>query len=197
MYKYVLSGILFFVLSSAHSQSSIDYGHKSINKEIVKLWGIEQPNIEEVIIPDSIKDQYYIQGKYFVIADTKSLSHFKYMYIGRVNSCRAGGCSISMDPIENFETEYFDYFILYNKDLEIQLVRIFNYAATHGHEVSTKGWLKQFNGYNGTDTLVVGKNVDAISGATISVYGITEDVQLRTQAFKKLNAHFKLTSKVY
>ncbi len=44
-----------------------------------------------------------------------------------------------------------------------------------------KGWLKQFTGYDGSDTLEVGKNVDAISGATISVYGITLDVQMKTR----------------
>jgi hypothetical protein len=66
----------------------------------------------------------------------------------------------------------------------VELVKIFNYAATHGHEVSAKGWLKQFAGYNGSDTLQVGKNVDAISGATISVYGITLDVQMKTILLK-------------
>lgn len=52
--------------------------------------------------------------------------------------------------------------------------------ATHGHEVSAKGWLKQFIGYNGNESLQVGKNVDAIIGATISVYGITRDIKEKT-----------------
>lgn len=89
-----------------------------------------------------------------------------------------------MDPAENYETEYFDYFILFDSECAIKLTRIYNYAATHGHEVAAKGWLKQFAGYNGTDTLEVGKNIDAISGATISVYSITEDVQLKTILLK-------------
>lgn len=194
MSKYLLFILFNFVLFLSFGQSDIDYGHKTIYKEIEKLWGVKQPSIEQISIPDSIKDQNYILGKYFIIADTKSVSPFKYMYIGRVNSCRAGSCSISMDPIENFETEYFDYFILFDTEVEIQVVRIYNYAATHGHEVAAKGWLKQFDGYNGTDTLVVGKNVDAISGATISVYGITEDVQLKTQLLIELNKKFKLSS---
>lgn len=194
MSNYLLSFFLNFILILSYGQSDINYTHKKINKEIEKFWGIEQPTIEEISIPDSIKDHNYVQGKYFIIADTKSVSHLKYMYIGRVNSCRVGGCSISMDPGENFETEYFDYFILFDANLDVQLVRIYNYVATHGHEVSAKGWLKQFEGYNGIDTLEVGKSVDAISGATISVYGITEDVQLKTQLLKKLNKKYKLTS---
>jgi len=192
MSKYLLFIFFNFVLFSSFGQSDIDYGNKKIYKEIEKLWGIEQPTIEKISIPDSIEDQNYIQGKYFIIEDTKSVNHFKFMYVGRVNSCRAGGCSISIDTIENFETEYFDYFILFNSDADIQVVRIFNYAATHGHEVSSKGWLKQFDGYNGADTLIVGKNVDAISGATISVYGIIEDVQVKTHILKDLIKNLKL-----
>ena len=144
--------------------------------------------VKEISMSYSIKNEDYIQGKYFVVSDKKNVSQINYMYIGRVNSCRAGGCSISMDSNENFETEYFDYFILFDLECTVQLVRVFNYAATHGHEVSAKGWLKQFSGYNRTDTLEVGKNVDAISGATISVYAIAIDIQLKTEILNLLLA---------
>ena len=43
-----------------------------------------------------------------------------------------------------------------------------------------KGWLNQFIGYDGTKTLRVGKEIDSISGATISAYGITTDIQQKT-----------------
>ncbi|RLC24010.1 MAG: FMN-binding protein [Deltaproteobacteria bacterium] len=194
MTKLIFSILLFFLLTGANGQSGIDYKHKKITKEIEKLWGIEQANIVELPIPDSIKKENYIQGKYFAVADKMNVSQIYYMYIGRVNSCRAGGCSIPMDSNENFESEYFDYFILFDSAISVHLVRVFNYAATHGHEVSAKGWLKQFDGYDGTDTLRVGKNVDAISGATISVYGITEDVQLKTQIMQALNKQIKIST---
>lgn len=195
MTKSIISILLIFILTSVSGQSGIDYDHKKINKEIEKLWRIAQASIEEISIPDSIKGGNYIQGKYFVVKDKMDVSQINYMFIGRVNSCRVGGCSIPVDANENFESEYFDYFILYDSARSVQLVRIFNYAATHGHEVSAKGWLRQFNGYDGTDALQVGKNVDAISGATISVYAITEDVQLKTKLLKELDKNFKLTSK--
>ena len=179
-----------FVLIYAFGQSDIDYGHKKINKEIMKFWGIEEPTFEEILIPDSIKQQNYIQGKYFSVSGNNNVSHINYMYIGRVNSCRAGGCSISMDPNLNYETEYFDYFILFDSASAVQLVRIYNYMATHGHEVSAKGWLRQFDGYDGTNTLEVGKNIDAISGATISVYAITKDVKEKTAILRKMPSRF-------
>lgn len=196
MIKFILFILFILFLIGANGQSGIEYNHKKISKEIEKLWGMEQANIAEISIPDSFIMGNYIQGKYFEVADKMNVSQIYYMYIGRVNSCRAGGCSIPMDSHENFESEYFDYFILFDSSLSVKVVIVFNYAATHGHEITAKGWLRQFVGYNGTDTLQVGKNVDAISGATISVYGITEDVQLKTQILQKLNRQFKLTTNV-
>jgi Na+-translocating ferredoxin:NAD+ oxidoreductase RnfG subunit len=104
-----------------------------------------------------------------------------------VNSCRAGGCSNPALPASGLETsEYFDYFVVFDGNLSIQQVKVYNYQATHGQEVTNKGWLKQFQGYNGERQLNVGKNIDAISGATVSVYAITNDIQEKTQLLKKI-----------
>ncbi len=87
----------------------------------------------------------------------------------------------------NVETpEYFDYLIVFDSGLSVQQVKIYNYQATHGQEVTNKGWLKQFQGYNGSRPLTVGKSIDAISGATVSVSEITSDIQEKTQLLKKL-----------
>jgi len=194
MYKFSLSWILIFVVFNVFAQSDINYSHKKINKEIEKHWGIVNPELMEIEVPDSIAGNNFIQGKFFSVLSSDYVSHNYYIYIGRVNSCRAGGCSISMDPAENYESEYFDYFILFDSSHKVELVRIFNYAATHGQEVSAKGWLKQFSGYDGSDTLEVGKDVDAISGATISAYGITLDVQIKTELISRLiKANLKFT----
>jgi len=63
---------------------------------------------------------------------------------------------------------------------------VYNYQATHGQEVTNKGWLKQFQGYDGSRSLTVGKSIDAISGATVSVLGITNDVQEKTRLLKQI-----------
>nr|WP_319999623.1 hypothetical protein [uncultured Draconibacterium sp.] len=43
-----------------------------------------------------------------------------------------------------------------------------------------------FTGFNDSGSLKVDKNIDAISGATISVYTITADVENKTALLKKL-----------
>lgn len=104
-----------------------------------------------------------------------------------MNSCRAGGCSNPALSASGLETsEFFDYFVVFEDDIAVQQVRIFNYQATHGQEVTNKGWLKQFQGYNGERQLNVGKNIDAISGATVSVYAITNDIQEKTHLLKQV-----------
>lgn len=188
MSKYILSFFLVILVVFAYGRKPINYEHKKILKEINKQWNFENPELKEIEIPDSMVKNNHLLGKYFKVFDKNYVDNYFYIFIGRVNSCRAGGCSVPMDPTEDFNSEYFDYFILFDNDCSVEQVTVFNYAATHGQEISTKGWLKQFAGYNGTDTLEVGKNVDAISGATISVYGITLDVQMKTEILKDLKS---------
>ncbi|WP_234408600.1 FMN-binding protein [Marinilabilia salmonicolor] len=83
-------------------------------------------------------------------------------------------------------SEYFDYFILFDAEKSVQVVKVFNYQATHGYEITSRGWLKQFAGHDGSESLQVNKNIDAISGATISVQAITEDVQRQTSLLQRM-----------
>jgi Na+-translocating ferredoxin:NAD+ oxidoreductase RnfG subunit len=76
---------------------------------------------------------------------------------------------------------------LFDKTKSVTSVVVYNYEATHGQEITAKGWLKQFLGYNGSRNLVVGKNIDSISGATISVNAITADIARNTALLKSKN----------
>ena len=167
-------------------QPEIDYQHKRLYKELEREWGMVNPTLVELGIPDSLTEEMPGPGKYFRVSDSDDESRYHYIYIGRVNSCRAGGCSLSLDQETYGDSEYFDYFILFDSLTTVQQVRVFNYQATHGQEVSAKGWLRQFDGYDGSTVLKVGKDIDAISGATISVYGITRDVQERTRLLARI-----------
>lgn len=56
----------------------------------------------------------------------------------------------------------------------------------YGQAITAPGWLRQFNGYSGETTLDAGKNIDGISGATISVKVITGDIQQKTNLLKQI-----------
>jgi len=183
MMKSLLSIVLLLVLGTNPNQAPIDYQPKSFERIMEKLWG-ENLQKTEIMLPDSMIKTHRIRGKFFNISDKKNNSLTGYAYIGRVNSCRAGGCSISTSPVQEGEFEYFDYFILFDHSAKVELVKVYNYQATHGQEVTAKGWLKQFVGYTGENNLNIGKNIDAIAGATISVYTITIDIELKTKLLK-------------
>ena len=54
---------------------------------------------------------------------------------------------------------------------------IIKYREGYGGEVGNKRWLAQFNHYNPDSLYKVGKDIDAISGATISVNSVTKGIQ--------------------
>lgn len=180
MYK-----LIFFLLISINvglsAQTNIDYFPKLLNTELSKANGYTPVLLECA----QKNEKSSINGKYFVVSNFLENSNVKYVYVGRVKSCRAGGCSINNTISDNSLSEYFDYFILFNKNLSVELVRVYNYQATHGQEVTNKSWLKQFKNYDGSTELTVGKNIDAISGATISVNGLAADIEHKTTYLKQ------------
>jgi len=174
-----------FVTTIAFSKGEINYEHKSIDKTLVKTCKLVNPVLHEVSIPHTLENASTLQGKFFTIKSDNTDSNLSHLYIGRVNSCRAGGCSRpGATPFG--ESEYFDYMAFYNGAGEVILIKVFNYQASHGYEVTAKGWLKQFIGYSSEQNLEVGDNIDSISGATISVNGITADIKQKTALLKTI-----------
>lgn len=178
--NYRLSLVFLILLGSYFCRAQqIDLNPKSLQKDLQKLWGIDGVQLSELEIPDSIYNDFLLdKGK--IYRATEGNENLGFAYIGRIYSCRAGGCTMAdvQSPVSVDEDfEYFDYYIIFNQTLRVEQVRVYNYQATHGHEVGGKGWLKQFIGYTGVTKLELGKNIDSISGATISANAITYNVQ--------------------
>jgi len=67
----------------------------------------------------------------------------------------------------------FEYLILFDKQVRIVHSKVLVYREEYGGEIGSKRWLRQFNGKGGQDRVSVHTNIDAISGATISVRSMT------------------------
>ncbi|HAQ20425.1 MAG TPA: FMN-binding protein [Prolixibacteraceae bacterium] len=184
MFKLFILIFNLWALTVTLPPKGFDFEDKSLQKEILKIGGVDNPEWKEISVPEPLAGLSPINGKFMVLADLNELK--KYIYVGRVNSCRQGGCSNPAQALSIETPEYFDYLIVFDTNLLVQQVKVYNYQATHGQEVTNKGWLKQFQGYDGSRSLTVGKSIDAISGATVSVFGITNDIQEKTQILKKL-----------
>lgn len=81
--------------------------------------------------------------------------------------------------------EYFDYMVIYTPEVKVKMIRIINYPSSRGGEICNKKWLNQFAGYDGKE-IFYGKDVQAISGATISASAMVRDVERITRIVKKI-----------
>lgn len=81
--------------------------------------------------------------------------------------------------------DYFDYLLAYAPDLTVLGLKVTTYRSSHGAAICQKNWLSQFTGYTG-ESLSLGKEIDAISGATISATSLVEDLKRTYQLMHNL-----------
>lgn len=162
--------IYIFYFCTALSVFSIpsSQADKAINSELKKYFADNKYTLSELAVPAN----YSVAGKFYEVKSPIE-GKIKYVYAGRVNTMRGGNRQVT-------GAEFFDYIILYNAAQVVQKVKVYNLQTSHGEGVSSSGWLKQFVGFCSQKQLTVGKDIDAISGATISVNKITFDIQSKT-----------------
>ncbi|MGE5357227.1 MAG: FMN-binding protein [Deltaproteobacteria bacterium] len=170
---------LLFLINAGYPE--VDFSPKQLFQEIKKISGNKNAFPLQIYDEKGLKTDTFL-GRFYSFKNTNPI---EFAYLGRVNTCRSGGCQARISELKTERAEFFDYFILFDSTTSILSVKIFNYEATHGQEITVKGWLKQFNGFHGESELIVGKDIDAISGATISVHSITNDVVEKTGLLQK------------
>ncbi len=153
-------------------ERSRDIPEKKIEKAIRKIWKVTEFELVEEVGNDG-RDCSKMGCWFDVISSGKALGK---IYVGRVNSCRSGGCSVTMNE-EELAFEFFDYFLLSDMSGKVSWVKVYNYQATQGHEVMSRGWLNQFRGLTSGEYPVFGEDIEALSGATVSARAITMDIQ--------------------
>lgn len=184
MFKLFIIIFNLWALTVTLPPKEFDFENKILQKELLKISEANHTQWEEIPLPESLGTLGHVQGKFLILPESNDLK--KYIYAGRVNSCRQGGCSNPVQTLTIETPEYFDYLIVFDSHFSVTQVKVYNYQATHGQEVTNKGWLKQFQGFDGSRSLTVGKSIDGISGATVSVIGITNDIQEKTKLLKNL-----------
>lgn len=73
--------------------------------------------------------------------------------------------------------EMITYAIGINPDGSVKHIEILEYVESYGYEVAEQSWLKQFYGKTVASTFKLGKDVDSISGATLSCKHLTDGVK--------------------
>lgn len=71
----------------------------------------------------------------------------------------------------------FDFLVLYNPNKTIKKVRVLIYREDHGGEIGNKRWLRQFEGKSIKNVKSLYRDIDGISGATLSCNAITKEIK--------------------
>ncbi len=127
---------------------------KKMEKTISQLWPEREIIWEKVFVSeDATRDiSFDIKSdQLFRLKDNGSL--VGYMYLD--------------DAQGKFDR--FDYMVIFNPDLVIFTSRVLVYREDYGGEIGSKRWLKQFNGKSNGKGMEYEKDIQGISGATISV----------------------------
>ncbi|MBI9033033.1 MAG: FMN-binding protein [Bacteroidales bacterium] len=181
----IITGILVLagIFSSFRPELGLSRRHlRKIDKAIAKTWNDDSLNKELIYLPASIFNSHMINPS-VEVSRLKSTTESKgYLVVQKAKGCKIGGCDESscllgeclpQHPKTNYEE--FIYSIIYNNQLEILDVSVIEYTSEHGFEICNKSWLKQFVGSK-SDDVSVGKSIDAISGATVSVQSISTSI---------------------
>jgi len=152
-----------------------------IKKQIGKFWKdgeIKEKRVDTKFNADF--EMFFLGNELYRLETTKKTVGF--LLLRRGFGCKIGGCGGSGEQgdgqvcsADGSAYEYFDYTILLDANLSILKVAVVDYPGDYGYEITSKGWLKQFKGYKG-EQLKYGKDIDAISGATISANSLTLDI---------------------
>lgn len=152
-----------FTLAASYSYLPSYLSHK-MSKQLNKLFD------KDVLVRElSINDTLTLNHQLYEVYSADTLAG--YSIITRALGCKIGGCDKPSKDSISFEQFYF--FTAFDKDKNIKKVRVLEYTSDHGYQIANKGWLKQFEKGK---SFSVGENIDAISGATISVKSITKAV---------------------
>ena len=180
---YVSLLFLSFGLALQRSPLLSTKAEKKVRKSIQKIYNTKEVRFLPAHIADSVSFLKNENLYYLYVADSITGT----LVVRRIQGCKIGGCekedtnticttqfTLYFDET-GFET--FDYAVLIGNDKKVKYIQVINYPGEHGYEITAKNWLKQFIDYDGR-TLYYGKDIDAISGATISASSLTWDIQL-------------------
>jgi Na+-translocating ferredoxin:NAD+ oxidoreductase RnfG subunit len=152
--------ILFIICLSSLTKVPDNY-LKKINKEIFTVFEIKDFERESVLIDSNVlseMDASFNPDNFIKII--KDQKHLGYFYFGKAPS----------------KADEFDYMVIFDDQLIIKKIKILAYREDYGGEISSKRWLRQFNGLSKVDQLKYGKDIKGISGATISAVAMTNAV---------------------
>ena len=131
---------------------------KKIDKEISSIFSIESFQKEVISVEETLQQELSVsfQGESFqkILVDSSVIGFFYYGYAPS-------------------KTDTFDFVVIFDSEFIVKKIKVLAYREDYGGEIGSTRWLRQFNDLNTTDAVTYGKEIKAISGATISASSMT------------------------
>lgn len=176
-----LAGTIFLSICSLMSLTISGQTSGKLESLVSKTMGIGELTIEALATEERGSSE--TSGQLDILSVNKILAAGKrhgFAVEARAYSCRDGGCAEDAgQPVEEGArpgSEYFDFIVILDNSFGVLRVVVTDYNATKGHEIMSRSFLRQFIGRSPSRTPVYGRNIDGISGATISGIAITSAV---------------------
>lgn len=158
MKKIVLAFCIVIITSGFTISKRID---ALIKKEITSVFQIDSYTQEIVKVSDSINETLPIKitdSNFFkIIHNEQLIGHY---YFGQGYG----------------KADYFDFIVIFDTNFIVSKVKVLAYREDHGGEIGSKRWLKQFIGATKENNLKYQEDIVGISGATISVKSMTNEI---------------------
>lgn len=152
-----------------------DKHSKKIDKVMSTIWQENQAEVSGLYGISSELGDIGIAG-HLELLRAVSAGDTAYIYVSQARS----------------KVDDFDFLVVYSSELKIQTVKVLQYRENYGGEISSKRFLRQFLGLSGSSEMKYGKDINGISGATISVRAITAGIKRMSQNMAKLDSNMML-----
>ncbi|MDP6922242.1 MAG: FMN-binding protein [Lutibacter sp.] len=132
-----------------------------IRKEIRSVLKLESYTKETVLIPEQLAQELPDSGlkeQLYTIVQQEEIKG--YYFLGKAFG----------------KADFFDFMVIFGPDLDILKVKILVYRESHGGEIASRRWLRQFRGVLPLQPFSYPKDIAAISGATISARSLTKSI---------------------
>lgn len=161
--------LIFLIFSPA-----LIWAGEDLDKKILEL--LEKEFNDNIIIMDSTLTLSKAASK-TIEQKSKIKIHYNNFHLIKIfqnDTLLAKGLRIEV-PSKNGDLSIFT---LTDKRGSVKNVKIVKADDTKGYNLNSKLWRKQFVNKNASDLLRVGKDIDAMSGATISSNAVTKAIKL-------------------
>jgi len=169
MNKIVIIIIGLLIYSCHIPQSSNTRGGRMLNKverEVFRVFEEKEIELEHV-------DSQFPNLQIFKI-NYENGDPMGFAVLTLAQGCMVNGCIVERDKL-NGEFEEFTFLTIYNLSGVIEHIRILDYNSEYGYEIASVAWLRQFFHKPGVK-FTLGDNIDAISGATVTVKSLISTV---------------------